>query len=247
MGFLLAGLSLAVVPFWQREARAQGAGYSPDPYQPFNYQFQQFARPLLPNGGGPGSAGNPAAGRRDNQMQQYYDELEGAERAQTQRYGIGVQYWKMRSDIGLDKLDRLERKMGRRSEDTAASISQKYLAYFSEDSPRKRAILMREFIPTRRREAREGLARAEGETENGGRLRGAGGASAKGGDERTGRATPPAPPLSRFSGGSSRKERRPTDVLDRARRLDSDAPGSRTPGAASGRNRDVPPAPSPDE
>ena len=116
-------------------AKCPREGFSPDPFQPFNSQFQQYVRPVSPFTGGPGAAG--PMGGADNQYQQYLKELEGADRAQSQRYGIGVQYWKLRSDIDLDKRDQAKRGIGRRREVVAESISQKYLAYFSEENPKK--------------------------------------------------------------------------------------------------------------
>jgi hypothetical protein len=258
IGFLLTALSIGVTPLGIQAARAQG----PDPFQPYNNQFQQFARPISPVPGGPGAAG--PMGRADNQYQQYLKELDGADRALTQRYGIGVQYWKLRSDVDLDKRAQLSRRIGRQHEDVAATISQKYLAYFSEDNPRKRAILMRDFASNRRQEGRGGLARA-GEAENGeagtalesGRpirgLPGIGGRSggsssretAKAGEATTGRSTPPPPPPPRAR-GTSRIQRRPSEVLDRSRELDDDPPVRRRPRAADSRNPDGPVSPSPD-
>jgi hypothetical protein len=261
--YLLAGTSIALAPMGLRSARAQG--FSPDPFQPFNSQFQQYVRPISPFAGGPGAAG--PMGRADNQYQQYLKELEGADRAQSQRYGIGVQYWKLRSDAALDKRDQAKRGIGRRREVAAESISQKYLAYFSEENPKKRATLMREFTTNPRQELRGGLAGAEDEAENGeggpdagrrprreaGGLSGTGGRagaassrdSAKSGDATSGRtpAAPP-PPRGRFPTGAGRSpSRKPTDVLDRSRRIDDEIPSPRKPGR---RNSDEPAPSSPD-
>ena len=260
--FLLFGMSLGVAPVGIPGARAQG----PDPFQPYNNQFQQFVRPISPVAGGPGAAG--PMGRADNQYQQYLKELDGADRALNQRYGIGVQYWKLRSDIELDKRAMLNRRPSRQNEDFAASISQKYMAYFSEDNPRKRAILMRDFATNRQPDAHGGRARA-GDAENGeaglepGRpIRGGGGFSGAGGrtgtssardsgragEAASGRSTPPAPPPPRVrnSGGTGRIQRRPSDVLDRSRALGDDLPVRRRPTAADRRNADAPATPSPD-
>jgi hypothetical protein len=265
IGFLLFGMSIAVAPFGM-SARAQG--FSPDPFQPYNNQFQQFVRPISPYAGGPGAAAG-AMGRADNQYQQYLKELDGADRALTQRYGIGVQYWKLRSDVDLDKRALSNRRAGRQSEDAATTISQKYLAYFSEDDPRKRAILMRDFTSNRRQDARGGLARAGDENENGeaglesgrplrgaGRLSGVGGRSgastsrdsAKSGEATRDRSTPPAPPppRARFSTGTGRTQRRPSEVLDRSRGLDDDLPVRRKSAAPDRGNPDRPASPSPE-
>ena len=262
--FLLAGLSIALAPVGFPSARAQGFG--PDPFQPFNSQFQQFTYPISPYAGGPGAAAGAMGGRVDNQYQQYLKELEGADRALNQRYGIGVQYWKLRSDIDLDKRDQLKRRMARQNDGGAASISQKYLAYFSERNPRKRASLMREFASNRRSEARAGGETEDGEAglDSGRPVRGAGGLSgnggrsgasslqgdsAKSGDAKSGRSTAPSAPACtipcRRNGPDSCRPA--TDVLERSRRLDDDLPGTRKPAASDRRNTDRPASSSPDD
>jgi hypothetical protein len=256
--YVLAGISIAVAPIGLQSARGQG--FSPDPFQPFNSQYNQFTYPISPFAGGPGAAG--PMGRADNQYQQYLKELDGADRALSQRYGIGVQYWKLRSDASLDKRDQLSRGIGRRREDAATSISQRYLAYFSEDDPQKRAILMRDFTTRWRPEPRGGAAAADGETGKGdaGRrpLRGAGGLTGAGGrsgardSAKPGDATsrrgpaPPPPPRTRFPTGPSRAQRNPSDVIERSRRLDDDLPSTRRPTAADRRNPDETAPSSPD-
>jgi len=257
IGYLLAGLSIAAAPIGFPAARAQG--YSPDPYKPFNHQFEQYVYPTSP--ALTGQAGIGPFRRVDNQFQQWVTEQDGAERASKERYGIGVQHWKLRTDLKLDRLDRLNRKNGRRIDDSAAAISRKYLAYFSENDPTKRAVLMREFVPLARRDERENLARVN-ETETGanaasGRRAGRGASSDISRDatrtgeeatgEGTGRSVPPPPPISRFSGGSGRTPRKPTDVLDRSRSIpDYDRSGSRTPPAAGRGDGEKPPADSPE-
>jgi hypothetical protein len=264
--FLLAGLGIAMAPLGLPTARAQG--FSPDPFKPFNSQFEQFVYPISPFAGGPGAAAG-AMGRVDNQYQQYLKELEGADRALNQRYGIGVPHWKLRSDIDLDRRDQASRGVGRRGRDAGGSITQRYLAYFSESDPKKRANLLREITTRSRQEDRDVLVRAVGETENGeaglesgragrggsgsSRLGGRSGSasplrdSAKTGDATGGRSTAPPPPRGRFGTGAGRIQRKPTDVLDRSRRLDDDVPSTRRPAAAGRRNSDGPAPSSPDE
>ena len=170
-----------------------------------------------------------------------------------------MQHWKLRSDPALDRLDRLARKNGRRIDDSAAAISRKYLAYFSENDPTKRAVLMREFVPLALRDERENLAVRGNGTETGataasGRRSGRGSPSdilrdsTKTPDEKTGRTIPPPPPVSRFSGGSSRgSTRQPNDVLDRSRSMpDYDRNATPKPSAAGRRDRDKPSSDSPD-
>ena len=249
IGYILAGLSIAAAPIGFPAVRAQG--YSPDPYKPFNSQFQQYVYPTNP--ALTGQAGAGPFRRNDNQYQQWLTEQEGAERASSQRYGIGVQYWKLRSNAALDKLARLDRRNGRRIDDSAAAISRKYLAYFSENDPSKRAILMREFVPLARRDEREEAETEKGAGANVARRSGTRVPSdvlrdaTKSADEGTGRSIPPAPPISRFSGGSGRTQRLPSDVLDRSRAMpDREGSGTRTPPAIERRNRERPSSEQPD-
>ena len=60
-----------------------------------------------------------------------------------------MRYWKVRTDFERDKRE-LAQKRNARNNAELGSITQKYLAYFSEENPRKRAILLREFTPTGR-------------------------------------------------------------------------------------------------
>jgi hypothetical protein len=177
-----------------------------------------------------------------------------------------VQYWKLRSDVELDKRVQAGRRSGRRSQDGGPSITQRYLAYFSESDPRKRATLLRNITTRSRQEDPDVLVRAIGATETpetgleSGRADGglsgvrsrAGSTSplrdsAKGSDATSGRSTAPPPPRARFGTGTNRTQRKPTDVLDRSRRLDDDLPRTRRPTAADRRNSDQPAPASPDE
>jgi hypothetical protein len=254
--FLVAGACIALAPIGRQSAHAQG--FSPDPFKPFNSEYQQYAYPISPFAGGPGAAAG-MMGRADNQYQRYLKELEGADRALNQRYGIGVPHWKLRSDAKLDKLAQQKRGMRRPKEDAATSISKRYIAYFTEDDPKKRAELMRDFTANTGLSAPEGLARSDKETDTGGAggLSGAGGRSgssassresAKAGDAAGRRSAAPPPPRGRFGSGAGRVQRRPSDVLDRSRRLDDDLPGPRLPAAGVRRRSSGDSAPvSPDD
>ncbi len=75
IGYLLAGLSIAAAPMGFPAARAQGFG--PDPYKPFNHQYEQYVYPTNP--GLTGQAGMGPFRRVDNQFQQWLTEQEGAD------------------------------------------------------------------------------------------------------------------------------------------------------------------------
>jgi hypothetical protein len=240
--FVFAGICLAAAPFGVSPAHAQGFG--PDPFRPFNSMYDQYVYPIRPETGG--SALPPRGlGRNDNQFQQYLLGLEGANRLSSERYAAGLPYWRVRTDLAEDRLDRLNRRKAR-NDDALATITQKYLAYFSEENPTKRAALLRE--NTFRRRERDDEADAPGRSATrdrdelapgressrragrdagglAGASRRAGAASSlrgstDGGEETTGRRIPAAPPISRFSAGSTRTQRRPSETLDRSRKFD---------------------------
>ena len=137
-------------------------------------------------------------------------------------------YWRMRTDFEEEKRERRQRR-ATRNRDRMESITKKYLAYFTEENPAKRAVLLREYTPpdlddTAETDAGRGAGRlgadVKGRSGAGGRLgagtpaRGAAGMTAERGGRRT---LPPAPSPMRGFGRSTRK---PSDVLERAR--DSD-------------------------
>ncbi len=158
--FLLAGLSIAAAPLGLPAARAQGFG--PDPFRPYNSQYDGYLRPLSDPGLAAGAAASARGGRGDNAFQEYLNQLEGADRATSQRYGIGVPYWQARGDVKRDRRDlKANRRAERSPEATLESINQKYLAYFSESDPRKRAVLLRDFSSTRRMSTRDAPLRRE--------------------------------------------------------------------------------------
>ena len=64
IGFLFAGACMAAVPAGLPRAHAQGFG--PDPYQPYNSQYQQYVYPILPEFGGAAAARSPQGARRDS-------------------------------------------------------------------------------------------------------------------------------------------------------------------------------------
>ena len=88
------------------------------------------------------------------------NELDGLSRLSSGRPGPGVPYWKLRSDYEQDKRDRLNRRNSRNGGDVLGSITQQYVAYFSEENPKKRAILLRDYNPGRRGQDRDGAGAA---------------------------------------------------------------------------------------
>jgi hypothetical protein len=248
--FLFAGLCITAAPLGVSIAQAQGFG--PDPFRPFNSQYMQYAYPIAPETGGAAMPGR-GMNRGDNQYQQWLTEQEGASRLGS-RNAAGVPYWKLRTDLAEDLRERRSRR-NVRNDDAIGSITQKYLAYFSEPNPARRAILLRDYTPIQRDDERDG-ERGEGRlgpdaTRRPAAGRRAGAAtSPRGpggvGEEKSGRRIPPAPAPS--IRGSGRSPRRPTEVLDRVRALDdNNADTARTPARTRSNRRATDPPPSQDE
>jgi hypothetical protein len=149
-------------------ANAQGFGLGPDPFQPYNQQFSPYVYPTgpaTPDGGQslPSIArmGNSSA----NRFGAWMNELHGASRSRSERYGIGMPYYRSSVDPLFEKLrDRdyqPNRATARSFEESQRLLTDKYLAYFSERDPRKRSALMREYNVARRQATRALGARRE--------------------------------------------------------------------------------------
>jgi len=163
---LLAGLSIAAAQAGAPSAWAQGFG--PDPFHPYNSQYEAYARPVGPASPGAGQGvglNTRYGGRGDNQFQAYLNELAGAGRARTEKYGIGVPYYRSAVDSRFDVDGKREYrpnfKADQTFEQTQELITQKYLAYFAERDPKKRAELLRDYNQTHARVARALSARGE--------------------------------------------------------------------------------------
>ena len=152
--FLFAGVLRRSSALGLSAARAQGFG--PDPYKPFNSQYEQYVYPIVPETGGAVRGGRNMS-RGENQFQEYLKELQGVDRLSSERFGAGVPHWKVRTDIELDKRDMLRRRLARSTQDPLASITQRYLAYFTEESPERRAMLLREELRGRAADDRSAL------------------------------------------------------------------------------------------
>ena len=221
--------------------------------------------------------GIPHMGNRGaNAVQGYLDELSGSGRQGTERYGIGMPYFRSAVDPAFDpKGDREYRpnyKANRTYEQSQEVITKKYLAYFTEKDPKRRAELLRDFNRTRSNVSRAMSARREDST----RALQAATADAFGerktpaadrrddalsatadprprsSSRRSIRAVPGdsgaragtdsiPPPPALMPGASSRstnRRRRPSEILDRSRRLGSDLdvpPNSGRPARADSR------------
>ena len=249
---LLAGLAILVVPTGASVAWGQGMG--PDPFRPYNRQYDPYTYPMAPPGAEAGQfvGGMPRSGIRGaNQYQNYLDELQGSSRSGAERYGIGMPYYRSSVDSSYDPQGTREyrpnRKIDESYEQSQDLITRKYLAYFTEKDPKKRAMLLKDYNLTRGKVSRALSARRENPSGIldaaagvGPEARRSAGAAASqprssssdrgarsNSPETTGRgsagAIPPPPPV--FGSGASsrsRTQRTPEDVLNRSRRLNLD-------------------------
>lgn len=157
---LLVALALVAAP-----GTVLAQGYGPDPFRPYNSQYDPYRYPIgpaRPSAGGQGvflpRMGNFGA----NQYQGYMDELDGMGRQGAERYGIGIPYY--RSAVNDTKGTRQYRPNGNADRDldeTRELITRKYLAYFAEKDPKKRAQLLQDYNETRRRVSRAMSAQRE--------------------------------------------------------------------------------------
>lgn len=250
---------------------ARGQGFGPDPFRPYNSQYDPFVYPVLP---GPYDAGgntalNTQGIRGANQFQRYLNEL-GVTGG---RGGPGMPYY--RANRIYDKEFKREYQPNRLAdqsfEATQQNISEMYFRYLREKDPKKRAQLLREYQRAQARSSRElssprhTVARKAADAERGqemqdeesepsrpgesarppapsvgrrgsatGRLRPPPPSDDESADEQNKGANPltrPAPPPVSGAVGSSRSRAgtKPSEVLDRALRMDREEKALRSP------------------
>jgi hypothetical protein len=85
-----------------------------------------------------------------NQFQQYLNELAGPGGARGDRSGIGVPYYRSAVDANVRREYRPNAATDRSFEESQQLVTDKYLAYFSEREPKKRAALLKEYQQARR-------------------------------------------------------------------------------------------------
>ncbi len=163
----LSALVILVAPASTSTVWAQG-GFGADPFRPYNSQYDAYTYPTASPDMVPSAGGMPRMGIRGaNQYQGYLDELAGSGR-QSERYGIGVPYYRSAVDPSFDpKGDREYRPNGkadRTYEHTQEVITRKYLAYFAEKDPKKRAELLKDYNRVRSNVSRAMSARREDPT-----------------------------------------------------------------------------------
>jgi hypothetical protein len=262
---LIAALTAGACSMGTASALAQGFG--PDPFRPYNSQYDPYVYPLGPGGPGAGqsAAMNAAGVRRANQYQDFLNDLQGPSINNGERYGIGQPYFRSTVDPRYAPRYRpafQPRALVEKSfEETQRLLYEKYFAYFEEKDPKKRALLLKDYtharsLATRALSAgREDPARvleAASRLGSGATARPAAssGASADADAARGGaRSLPPPPPIPLGRSTRSGRGSTPTEILNRvnspdaAKATDSQSKPA-TKSAKDKRSRTRPPAPS---
>ncbi len=245
---VLSSTAMLIAAFITSTAGAQNFG--PDPFRPYNSQYDPYTVPMGPAApeAGPGGLLPRSGVRGANEYQNFLGEMQGAARQGTERYGIGVPYYRSAVDTSLDPDNRREyrpnREVDRSYEKTQERLTQKYLAYFTEKDPRKRAALLRDYTQNRAKLERALSSRRENPSQlldsiagsadrprssaatTESRLRASGvleGSPNRSESARRGgsRAIPPPPPIRGEPRRPVAPRRTPTDALNRSRQLDS--------------------------
>jgi len=151
--FLITALSLGAAVTGTTTVWAQGFG--PDPFRPYNSQYDPYVYPMGPAGpaAGQGGAMNGSGIRSANQYQNFLNELQGPSYSNGERYGIGQPYYRSTVDQSYIKHYRPDYqpkvKTEKSFEDTQRLINEKYFAYLEEKDPKKRARLLKDYHQAR--------------------------------------------------------------------------------------------------
>jgi len=163
---LLTALAVTIAPASASTAFAQG--YGPDPFKPYNSQYEAYTYPMgpaSPGGGGRGVALPPMGNAGANQYQRYVDEISGAGRQGTEKYGIGMPYYRSAVDPSFDTKGTRQYRPNHNADQTFEQsqevITRKYVAYFTEKDPKKRAELLRDYNRARNQVSRAMSGRRE--------------------------------------------------------------------------------------
>ncbi len=143
---------------------AWAQGFGPDPFRPYNNQFDPYVYPIGP--GGPGAGGSAGANtpmRGQNQYQDYLNEISGAGRQRSERYGIGLPYYRSSVDPQYHRNRNRDYQPNRRTQESfevaQQVIADKYLAAMSTKDPQKRKALFKDYERARQIQIRAMSAR----------------------------------------------------------------------------------------
>jgi hypothetical protein len=210
-----------------RPASAQGFG--PDPFRPYNSQYDAYTYAQGQFNGEPAYA--RVGNRNANQFQDFLNNLQAPVRGQA-----GTPYF--RSSVDLSSSAKLResreyrpnRQADMSFEETQQRLSEKYFAFSAERDPKKRAQLLRDYTVARRQSQRNLAVRREN-------------------PERTQGSAPRPDSVARSGGSSGPRAPQPLgdSVMPRAGRMgDDDSTGAarRTPDAPrASASRSMPPPP----
>jgi hypothetical protein len=152
---LVAAIGIAAAVTETTTVWAQGFG--PDPFRPYNSQYDPYIYPM--GAAGPGAGGstsfNLPGNRSSNQYQNFLNEMQGPSYSNGARFshnGIGQPYFQSTVDPEYARLYRREYKPRLKTEksfeETQRLINEKYFAYLEEKDPKKRARLLRDYQQT---------------------------------------------------------------------------------------------------
>jgi len=246
-------------------------GFGPDPFRPYNNQYDAYTYPLGASGAEAAQADAMMRSglRGANQFENYLAEIQGLGRAGRERYGQGLPYFRSAVDPNFDKDQKRDYRPNSRTERsfeaTQQRLTAKYLAYFDERDPQKRAQLLREYQQFRRQTTRALAGRRESssrfvqsadradltardraparvlseEAEKSTNRSAAPRLRSSDPSTRTAPRTIPPPLRSNRPSAAPPSQRSPSDVLDRAGRLESSS-GTNRPSrrSATDSNRD---------
>ena len=140
---LLTALTVLIAPMSTSTLFAQG--YGPDPFKPYNSQYVPYTYPTgpaSPAGGGRSDVMARMGNLGANQYQGYLDDLNGQARQGSERYGIGMPYYRSAVDPNFDPQGKREYRPNQKADqsfdETRKVVTRKYIAYLTEHDPKKR-------------------------------------------------------------------------------------------------------------
>ena len=229
--------ALLVVAGLAASAEALAQGFGPDPYRPYNNQYDSFVYPVAPGPLDYGQNQSPLRSgiRGANQFENYMNSLMGPGTGRAPSGGIGSPYYR-----GANRVTEREgmnyqpnREIDAKFDSNQEMVSDLYFKYLRERDPKKRSDLFRQYNRARNRVDRDLASPRSAGSRTGARTtRRAGGAASAETPEGADRGTADRLPTDRRSGSAtSALALVPGPVEDRGRRLGRPADGRAGPSA----------------
>ncbi|QEH33740.1 hypothetical protein OJF2_22460 [Aquisphaera giovannonii] len=263
-GTLLGTMALGAAVMFGCGTTARAQGYGPDPFRPYNSQYNAYIYPVAPSMNYGYNNAPPVVGSAGG-YQNYLDSLSGMANG---RGGAAVPYNQANRayDEQFGRIYRPNREADAQFERRQQKANDIYFQYFREKDPKRRAQLLRDYNRARTLEERDaGLAGGAARTRavESGRARGEAGAArdpgadlgppAIGGSRSAARrgsglpvssaarrAPRPSSPT-RAASPSTVRGRKPEDILDRAKATEAPEGGPPPAVAPRRRGQDGPP------